>query len=231
MPTETVLIIEDDAVLRRGLRDNFEMRGYRTLSAGDGQAGLDAALEHVPDLIILDLMMPRKNGFEVCRQVRAAGLDMPILMLTAKDQEADIVRGLNLGADDYVTKPFSIRELLARCAAFLRRRRTAEPERFAFGDFVLDLGSHRLLRDGVEVTLAPKEFRLLELFVRRADRALTRDQILEDVWGRDVLVTSRSVDRCIATLRGKVEDNPARPRWIRTVRDVGYRFEAGSGDP
>ncbi|MEO1087071.1 MAG: response regulator transcription factor [Acidobacteriota bacterium] len=226
MPTEKILIIEDDAVLRRGLKDNFEMRGYVALTAEDGQVGLDAALEHRPDLVVLDLMMPRLNGFEVCRQVRAAGLDMPIVMLTAKDQEADIVRGLNLGADDYVTKPFGIRELLARCAAFLRRRRTAPPENYVFGDFVLDLRSHRLLRSGVEVTLAPKEFRLLELFARRAGRALTRDQILEAVWGRDVLVTARSVDRCIATLRGKIEEDAGRPRWIRTVRDVGYRFEA-----
>ncbi|MEM8994269.1 MAG: response regulator transcription factor [Acidobacteriota bacterium] len=232
MPTETILIIEDDAVLRRGLKDNFEMRGYTALTAEDGRAGLDAALEHRPDLVVLDLMMPRLNGFEVCRQVRAAGLDMPIVMLTAKDQEADVVRGLNLGADDYVTKPFGIRELLARCAAFLRRRRSAPPERHVFGDFVLDLRSHRLLRDGVEVTLAPKEFRLLELFARRAGRALTRDQILEAVWGRDVLVTTRSVDRCIATLRGKIEDDAGRPRWIRTVRDVGYRFEGGAaGEP
>lgn len=228
MSDATVLIIEDDPTLLRGLKDNFERRGYTVHSASDGVTGLRRALADRPDLVLLDIMLPGLNGYEICRQVREAELDMPILMLTAKGQEEDIVRGLELGADDYVTKPFGIQELLARCAAFLRRHRAAPPqESFAFGDCTLDLGSHQLFRDGDEVALSPKEFRLLELFVRRAGRALTRDQILRAVWGSDILVTTRSVDRCVTTLRGKIEPDPRRPRWIRTIRDVGYRFEMG----
>ena len=228
MTGESILIIEDDPALLRGLKDNFELRGYRVRTANEGMSGLEAALDQPPpDLILLDIMLPHLNGFEICRRIREADLDMPILMLTAKGQEEDIVRGLNLGADDYVTKPFSIRELLARCAAFLRRRRAASPpaEHHTFADCTLDLRSHRLFRQGEEVTLSPKEFRLLEFFVQNTGRALTRDEILRSVWGRDILVTTRSVDRCITTLRGKIEPNPKRPTLIQTIRDVGYRFE------
>ena len=227
MSNDSVLIVEDDATLRRGLKDNFEMRGYHVRCAADGEAGLEMALATKPDLLILDIMMPKLNGFEVCRQIRAADLDMPIIMLTAKGQEADIVRGLNLGADDYLTKPFGIRELLARSAAFLRRRGASAtaPETYTFGDFTLDLGSHQLLRGGEAVALSPKEFRLVTLFVQRAGRALTRDEIMRSVWGSDILVTSRSVDRCITTLRGKIEPNPRTPTFIQTIRDVGYRFQ------
>jgi DNA-binding response OmpR family regulator len=225
----SVLIVEDDRALLRGLADNFDLAGYRVSVARDGEAGLAAALRDLPDLVILDIMLPRLDGYEVCRRIREAGLDMPILMLTAKGQEEDVVRGLNLGADDYVTKPFSIKELLARCHAFLRRRRSEVPEVFEFGDCRLDLGSHRLRRGGREVTLAPKEFRLLELFCRRAGRALTRDEILSWVWGTGILVTERSVDRCVTTLRHKIEPNPRRPTYIHTIRDVGYRFELPDG--
>ncbi len=230
MPDETVLIIEDDATLLRGLTDNFELRGYRVRSARDGETGLESVLDEPPDLVVLDIMLPGLNGFEICRQIREAELDMPIIMLTAKGQEEDIIRGLNLGADDYMTKPFSIRELLARCAAFLRRRKASVPEVHTFGDCRLDLRSHRLFRGGEEVALSPKEFRLLELFVRRAGRALTRDEILRSVWGHNVLVTTRSVDRCVTTLRSKIEANPRRPELIQTIRDVGYRFEPPAGD-
>ena len=229
MTGASVLIVEDDRALLRGLADNFDLAGYRVSVARDGEAGLAAALRDLPDLVILDIMLPRLDGYEVCRRIREAGLDMPILMLTAKGQEEDVVRGLNLGADDYVTKPFSIKELLARCHAFLRRRRSEVPEVFEFGDCRLDLGSHRLRRGGREVTLAPKEFRLLELFCRRAGRALTRDEILSWVWGTGILVTERSVDRCVTTLRHKIEPNPRRPTYIHTIRDVGYRFELPDG--
>lgn len=222
---ESILVVEDDPVLQRGLKDNFELRGYRVQCASDGEAGLALALSAEPDLIVLDIMLPKLNGFEICRRIRSAELDMPIVMLTAKGQEEDIVRGLNLGADDYMTKPFSIRELLARVAAFLRRRQTPAAETFSFGDCELDLRSHRLFRTGEEVALSPKEFRLLELFVRRSGQALTRDEILRSVWGSDILVNTRSVDRCITTLRAKIEPDPRRPSRIRTIRDVGYRFE------
>ena len=223
--TEIVLLIEDDATLLRGLKDNFAARGYGVRTADDGRKGLDVALANPPDLIVLDIMLPRINGYEICRAVRQRGLDMPIIMLTAKGQEEDIVRGLELGADDYVTKPFSIRELLARAEAFLRRRRTQTPDVFHFGDCELDIASHKLLRAGTDVPLTSKEFRLLAYFAARPGRALTRGDILNAVWGRAVIVTGRSVDRCVTTLRAKIEPDHHRPVLIQTIRDIGYRFE------
>jgi DNA-binding response OmpR family regulator len=225
MTAKTILIIEDDATLQRGLKDNFEAQGYRVRIAGDGQKGLDALLKEPPDLLLLDLMLPKVNGYEICRVARSRQLDMPIIMLTAKGQEDDIVRGLELGADDYVTKPFSIRELLARVKAFLRRQ-GPESSGYEFGDCRLDLTAHKLFKKGAEVELTAKEFRLLEFFVKRAGRALTRDSILDAVWGNEVIVTDRSVDRCVTTLRGKIEPDPRNPVFIQTIRDIGYRFEA-----
>ena len=225
MPDETILIIEDDPAMLRGLKDNFTFKGYRVLTAADGDAGLKAALEAKPDLILLDIMLPKINGYEICRLIRAEGLDMPIIMLTAKGQESDIILGLNLGADDYVTKPFNIQELLARVNAFLRRRRKPESREFRFGDFTLSMGSRQLFLEGKEIELTPKEFGLLALFINRAGCALTRDEILRRVWGNDILVTTRSVDRCVNTLRCKIERDPASPVFIKTIRDVGYRFE------
>jgi DNA-binding response OmpR family regulator len=193
--------------------------------ASDGRSGLAQALAEPPDLLLLDIMLPLVNGYEICRQVRAQKLDMPIIMLTAKGQEEEIVQGLELGADDYVTKPFSIRELLARAKAFLRRRAAPEQTVFTIGDAEFDLVSHKLMRGDEEVPLTTKEYRLLEYFVHRRNRALTRSDIIDHVWGRAVIVTSRSVDRCIATLRSKIEPELHRPRFIHTIRDVGYRFE------
>ena len=225
MAGETVLIIEDDATLLRGLKDNFESRGYRVSTASDGEAGLQASFRSNPDLIILDIMLPKMNGYEICRAVREQELDVPIIMLTAKGQEEDIIRGLELGADDYVTKPFSIKELVARVHAFLRRRAGGAQEVYQFGDCKLDASAHKLFRDSSEVELTPKEFALLEYLVSSAGRALTRDQILNNVWGSGVLVTSRSVDRCVTTLRRKIEPDPRYPTYIQTIRDIGYRFE------
>ena len=225
MAGETVLIIEDDATMLRGLKDNFEFTGYCVKTANDGEKGLDAALKIKPDLIVLDIMLPKVNGYEICRLVRSEGLAMPIIMLTAKGQEEDIVLGLNLGADDYVTKPFSIKELLARANAFLRRRRSRQSTAYHFGDFELNLASRKLLRKGVEMPLTPKEFALLSFLVQHTGRALTRDQVLQNVWGRNVFVTQRSVDRCVTTLRKKIEKNPNRPLLIKTIREIGYRFE------
>ena len=222
-----VLIVEDDPALLRGLRDNFSAHGYHVRAAAEGRAALDAALAEPPDLVVLDIMLPQMNGYEVCRLIRQQGLEMPILMLTAKGQEEDIIRGLELGADDYVTKPFSIRELLARAAAFLRRSSQPKCDAFPFGQCLLDLASHKLTRGGVEMPLTTKEFRLLEFFVRRPGRALTRNDIMNHVWGRSVIVTSRSVDRCVTTLRGKIEPIPRQPAHIHTIRDIGYRFEPG----
>ena len=227
MPEQTILIIEDDATLLRGLKDNFESRGFAVRTAGDGKVGLEAALEGPCDLVVLDIMLPKLNGYEVCRLVRLQGLEVPIIMLTAKGQEEDIVRGLELGADDYVTKPFSIRELLARVHAFLRRQHSTTPERIQFGDCALDLASHKLLRNEAEVPLTAKEFRLLAYFLKRPGRALTRKDILDAVWGRSIIVTARSVDRCVTTLRAKIEPDPRHPLHIHTIRDIGYRFEMG----
>jgi len=222
---ETILIVEDEPAMLRGLKDNFQFEGYRVLTAADGEKGLELACDAKPDLILLDIMLPKVNGYEICRLLRSEGLDMPIIMLTAKGQESDIILGLNLGADDYITKPFSIKELLARVRTMLRRRRQKQQPVMRAGDLELDLASHRLRRGGKEVPLTAKEFALLELFFRRAGKALTRDEILRTVWGYNVFVTSRSVDRFINTLRAKIEDDPAKPIWIKTVRQIGYRFE------
>ncbi len=208
--TRQVLIIEDDKAMLRGLEDNFVSRGYQVHTARDGEVGLELALSASVDLILLDIMLPKLNGFEICQRIREQGLEIPIVMLTAKGQEEDIVRGLELGADDYVTKPFSIRELLARVRALLRRREPQSAQLHRFGDLELDLASHRLLRGGVEIPLTTKEFRLLAHFVQRPDRALTRSEILNAVWGHSVIVTTRSVDRCVTTLR-KNRAGPAPP--------------------
>src|SRR5665213_3607847 len=224
MNNATVMIIEDDPALMRGLKDNFETQGYRVRTAVNGQKGLDAVLAEPPDLLLLDLMLPKVNGYEICRAARTRQLDFPIIMLTAKGQEEDIIRGLELGADDYVTKPFSIRELRARVKALLRRGNAAGAE-YRFGRCRLDLTAHKLRRDEEEVALTAKEFRLLEFFIRRAGRALTRDSILDAVWGQEVMVTDRSVDRCVTTLRSKIEADPHHPKFIQTIRDLGYRFE------
>jgi DNA-binding response OmpR family regulator len=221
----TVLIVEDDPAMLRGLKDNFEFEGYKVLTATDGDAGLKAALGGRPDLIVLDLMLPKINGYEVCRFLREEKFDMPILMLTAKGQESDVVLGLKLGADDYVTKPFSIKELLARAEALLRRRKGAEAEVYEFGGCRLDCEARTFTKAGVEVELSPKEFELLRFFASRAGQALSRDLIMNSVWGYDAAVTPRSIDRFVNALRNKIEADAANPRHIRTVREFGYKFE------
>jgi len=169
--------------MRRGLKDNLEYEGYHVLTAEDGERGLHLALNEKPDLILLDIMLPKMNGYEVCQILRKEKLDMPILMLTAKGEESDIVLGLKVGADDYVTKPFRIRELLARVEAFLRRGRKKEVKTYEFGDCRLDVTGRKLVRKGKDIKLSPKEFKLLHYFVERPERALTRDEILNKVWG------------------------------------------------
>jgi DNA-binding response OmpR family regulator len=222
---ETVLIIEDDPTMLRGLKDNFEFKGYKVVTASDGEKGLEAALNAKPDLILLDIMLPKINGYEICRLIREQKLDMTIIMLTAKGEESDIVLGLNLGADDYVTKPFSIKELLARAAAFLRRAKKEVQDIYEFGCYRLDISARRLTRKGKEIELSPKEFDLLEFFVKKQGRALTRDEILNAVWGYDCIVTPRSIDRFVTTLRDKIEPDPSKPVFIHTIRQIGYRFE------
>ena len=222
---DTVLIIEDDSAMLRALKDNFEFKGYRVKTARDGEWGLNAALAEDPDLVILDIMLPKMNGYEVCSNVRRKNLDVPIIMLTAKGEESDVILGLNLGADDYVTKPFSVKELLARAAAFLRRRRQAEQDVYEFGGCRLDIPARKLTRDAAQIDLSPKEFALLEFFVKRPGRALTRDEILNGVWGYDCFSGQRSIDRFVTTLRGKIEPDPRHPAFIHTIREIGYKFE------
>ncbi len=225
MKGSRVLIIEDDAALLRGLKDNFASRGCLIDTAVDGESGLAKALSGNHDMVLLDIMVPKINGYEICRVARESGLEMPIIMLTAKGQEEDIILGLNLGADDYVTKPFRIRELLARANGFLRRRKMNPAEMYLFGEYEMNLGAHKLVHSGREVDLTAKEFHLLAYFLARQGRALTRDDILRVVWGNSVIVSSRSVDRCVTTLRAKIEKDPGHPRFIHTIRDIGYRFE------
>lgn len=226
MNPELILVIEDDAAILFGLRDNLQRAGYRVRSAGDGHLGLELVRTLRPDLVLLDLMLPGLSGHEVCRRIRDDGLEMPVVMLTALGEEAQVVRGLNLGADDYVTKPFGIGELMARVAALLRRRRRSTPDVVIIGTLEVDRGARRVSRGGVVLELTPKEYGLLEFFTRKAGRALTREQILNAVWGESAAVTDRSVDRAVTTLRAKIEENPNRPRLIQTVPQIGYRFEA-----
>ena len=219
-----LLLIEDEPALARGLSDTLRGQGFDVEIAGDGQRGLDMALSERPDLILLDIMLPKMNGFEVCRALRSQGLDVPVVMLTAKGQEEDIILGLNLGADDYITKPFRTGELIARARALLRRRGSDRSVQ-RFGNCEIDLTARKLLRDGVPVDLTAREFGLLAYFASRPGRALARDTILNAVWGASVFVTPRSIDRCVATLRSKVEPDPHNPIYIQTIREIGYRFE------
>jgi DNA-binding response OmpR family regulator len=202
---DTILIIEDDPVMLRGLKDNFEYEGYPVQTAQDGDSGLKLALAVQPALIILDLMLPKVNGYEICRFLREEKMEMPIIMLTAKGQESDVVLGLKLGADDYVTKPFSIKELLARVEAFLRRHKQQAEHVITFGDCRLDTTARILVRGGAEVPLSPKEFELLAFLTTNAGRALSRDRIMSSVWGYDCRVTPRSIDRFVNALRNKFE--------------------------
>ena len=223
-----VLLVEDEPALARGLSDTLRAQGFDVHIAGDGRRGLDLATSLRPDLILLDIMLPKINGFEVCRTLRGQGMDVPIVMLTAKGQEEDIILGLNLGADDYITKPFRTGELIARAKALLRRR-GADRSVQRFGSCELDLTARKVLRDGVPLDLTAREFALLAYFASRPGRALARDTILNAVWGASVFVTPRSIDRCVATLRAKVEPDPHNPIYIQTIREIGYRFEPSGG--
>lgn len=221
-----ILIVEDEPNMVAGLRDNFEFEGYEVLSAADGSEGLARALADSPDLVLLDVMMPKMSGLEVCKQLKAKRPSIPIIMLTARGQEVDKVVGLELGADDYVTKPFSIRELMARVKAVLRRSHTLpkEEDKYAFGDAEVDLKRCRVTRAGKEIEISGTEFELLKYFVCHAGEILSRDRLLEDVWGYDRYPTTRTVDAHLVRLRQKLEPNPEQPRFFLTVHGTGYRF-------
>jgi DNA-binding response OmpR family regulator len=221
-----ILIVEDEPNMVAGLRDNFEFEGYEVVTAGDGAEGLQRALDDAPDLVVLDVMMPKMSGLDVCKHLKTKRPSLPIIMLTARGQEVDKVVGLELGADDYVTKPFSIRELLARVKAVLRRSRTrsAEQERYSFGDVEVDVRRCQVVRAGQPVDFSAKEFDLLKYFLCHPGEALGRDRLLEDVWGYERYLNTRTVDTHLVHLRQKLEPNPEQPRFFLTVHGVGYKF-------
>jgi two-component system alkaline phosphatase synthesis response regulator PhoP len=209
-----------------GLKDNFEFEGYEVVTAADGAAGLDRARTIKPDLVVLDIMLPKLSGLEVCKALRGEGFEAPIIMLTARGQEIDKVVGLELGADDYVTKPFSIRELLARVRAILRRSDGAKKrlERYRFSDLELDFEAYRAKKAGEALELSPREFELLRYLIEHKGDTVTRDKLLEDVWGYESYPSTRTVDTHIAKLRAKIGDSGTEPRWILTIHGVGYKF-------
>ena len=223
----TILVVEDDRAMAVALRDGFEYDGYEVITAGDGATALELAGERDPDLIVLDVMLPKMNGLDVCRQLRAAGNQVPIIMLTARGQEIDRVLGLKLGADDYVTKPFSFMELLARVEAVLRRSGGGEAaalEVLTLGDVTVDFAHHTATRGGRPLDLTPRELRLLEFLAAHRGEVVTREQLLDEVWGYDTIPFTRTVDTHIAKLRKKIEDDPSDPRHLITVHRLGYKL-------
>jgi DNA-binding response OmpR family regulator len=221
-----ILIVEDEPEMVVGLKDNFEFEGYEVATASDGVTGLERARALKPDLIVLDIMLPKLSGLEVCKTLRGEGVATPIIMLTARGQEVDKVVGLELGADDYVTKPFSVRELMARVKAILRRS-DASPRRlsrYAFGEVDLDFEVYRATRLGKPLELSPREFELLRYLIERKGETVSRDKLLEDVWGYDNYPSTRTVDTHIAKLRAKIGDSGSDPRYVLTIHGMGYKF-------
>jgi len=223
-----ILIIEDDRAILRGLKDNLEYDKYEVLTATNGEQGYCLIQEKKPDLIILDLMLPKMSGYELCRKVREEGLTTPILMLTARGEEVDRVLGLDLGADDYVTKPFSVPELLARIRAILRRMQRSKigplPNELRFGKVVIDFKRFEARKADKILNMSRKEFGILRLLAARVGEVVTRDELLDEVWGYEQYPTTRTVDNHIALLRSKLEENPSKPRHLLTVHGVGYKL-------
>jgi DNA-binding response OmpR family regulator len=223
---ERILIVEDEAAILIPLADNLRLEGYEVTTSTDGRQGLSLAEEKRHDLLILDIMLPGIDGFEICKTLRKAGVTIPILMLTAKSQEIDKVLGLELGADDYVTKPFGSRELLARVKALLRRTREPKTgmDTCAFGPVEVDFRKYEARKDGKPIFLTALEFSLLRCLIAHRNEVVGRDAVLDEVWGESVYVDSRTVDKHISSLRKKIEDDPDNPKHIVGVRGVGYRF-------
>ena len=224
-----ILVIEDEPQMLLGLRDNLELEGYEVSTAADGDEGLQKAASFQPDLVILDVMLPRKNGFDVCRELRARGTATPVVMLTARNQEADKVLGLELGADDYVTKPFSITELLARVRAVLRRTAARAPavaaaDTYPIGDLEIDFRLHQARRGKQRVEFTAAEFELIRYYVTHIGQVVTREQIPNEVWGYEEFPTTRTIDNFVAKLRQKIERAPHAPEHILTIHGSGYKF-------
>jgi DNA-binding response OmpR family regulator len=221
-----ILIAEDESDMAMGLKDNLQFEGYEIIVASDGEAALKATLEHSPDLVLLDIMMPKMDGLEVCRRIREAGYTIPILMLTAKSQEIDIVRGLEMGADDYITKPFSVRELLARLKAALRRTDAGKglSRTLRIGESTVDLVKGRVDRGKESFALGHFELEILKMLVENAEKPVERNKLLDVIWGLEGFPATRTVDNHIVSLRRKIEPDPKHPRHIVTVHSIGYRF-------
>lgn len=226
MKLAKVLIIEDEPNMVLGLKDSCEYEGYEVVVARNGKEGVEKAFTEKPDIIVLDVMLPLMSGIDVCRTLRARGIETPILILTARSQEIDKVVGLEVGADDYVTKPFSIKELLARIRALLRRaaKQMADIESFTFGEVELNFRKYTARKSKQPLELSPREFEILRYLIRHRGEIVTRDQLLDEVWGYDSTPVTRTVDNHIARLRQKIEPDPSEPQHILTVHRLGYRF-------
>jgi DNA-binding response OmpR family regulator len=222
-----IIVIEDDRAILRGLKDNLEYESYEVYTATDGEQGYRLIKEQSPDLIVLDLMIPRMDGYELCRKVRSEGVTTPILMLTAKSEEMDRVHGLDIGADDYVTKPFSVPELLARIRAILRRAQPPNdlPDQVHFDEVTVDFKRFTATKAGEALKLSRKEFGVLRLLAARTGQVVTRNELLDEVWGHDYFPTERTVDNHIASLRAKLEEDPAQPSHLITIHGVGYKLD------
>ncbi len=221
-----ILIVEDEKDMVTGLKFNLEARDYAVIAAYDGEEGYQKALEEQPDLVILDLMLPKRNGYDVCKSLKQEIPELPIIILTAKSQEVEIVTGLELGADDYITKPFSVLELLARIKAVLRRTKSGSqiPEVYRSGDLEINFRKYSTRKKGKSLALSPREYEILKYFIERRGEIVSREDLLNQVWGYDSFPNTRTVDAHIAKLRQKIEDNSENPELIITIHGIGYKF-------
>lgn len=229
---KTILVIEDDISILRGLKDNLEYEGYIVIEETNGIKGLKLALEKNTDLLLLDIMLQGMNGYEICRRLKKEKPELPVIMITARGSEMDKVSGLDIGADDYVTKPFSIPELMARIRSVLRRGAVGPgiiPDEYCFGNIKLDFKKYRAFRDNQEIKLSVKEFAIMEYFIRHEGEAVHRHDLLNEVWGYEAIPTTRTIDNFILDIRKKLEENPSKPKYIESVRDIGYRFNSLNG--
>ncbi len=220
-----ILVVEDEPALQLSLVDNLQFEGYEVVASSRGDEGLELALEYPPDLVVLDIMLPGLDGYALCRRIKETYPTLPVVMLSARDQSVDVVRGLELGADDYVKKPFAMAELMARVRVALRRvQQTSRPTSYSFGDVTIDFERMTAFREGKPLSLTTREYRILQVFVEHRGAVVSRDQLLNEVWGYESFPTTRTVDNYIVRLRKALEVEPSEPQWIVSVRGAGYRF-------